>query len=69
LYQRSGDVFFGCAIYIAVNALLTMMIAQVCDWQVGDFYSILLETRNFICLSFGESCIAIERRQPLSLAK
>ena len=67
LYQRSADIFLGVPFNIASYALFTMMIAQVCDLQVGEFIYTFGDAH--IYLNHMEQVILQMSRTPKALPK
>jgi len=67
MYQRSADVFLGVPFNIASYSLLTYMIAQVCELEVGEFIHTLGDAH--IYLNHIEQVDLQLTREPLELPK
>jgi thymidylate synthase len=65
LYQRSADIFLGVPFNIASYALLTLMVAQVCDLEPGDFVHTLGDAHLYV--NHQQQADLQLQRQPLTL--
>jgi thymidylate synthase len=65
LYQRSADIFLGVPFNIASYALLTMMVAQVCDLELGDFVHTLGDAHLYV--NHQQQADLQLQREPLAL--